>query len=225
MSKYLFLFLKILKWPAIIIILPVLIYALMSVILAYWGTNPKSLNCKENKMIYISSNGMHIDLILPKSYIDSSFLAQLSPIENTEYYAIGWGDKGFYLETPSWAELKLSVALRAMLIKSPTAMHVTQYPEKDKNWVPIPVCDKQLRIIHGHITETFETNNRGKIIEIKDKGYTVQDRFYEAHGNYTGLTTCNIWVNQALKKASIPTSVWSPFVFGILHHAEKNATK
>jgi len=106
------------------------------------------------------------------------------------------------------------------LFRSPTAMHVTQYTKIEKHWIPISVCDQQIQIINQHIAETFERDANGAIQEIVDAGYTPEDRFYEAHGNYTGIKTCNIWVNQGLKKAAIKTSRWSPFVFGILHHAK-----
>jgi len=216
-------FLKIVKWFFIIIILPVLIYLLTAVLLSYWGTNPDELNCTEDKTVYISSNGMHIDLIFPIELLEKDFLNQLSPIATTKYYAIGWGDKGFYLDTPSWAELKPSTAMNAMLIRSPTAMHVTQYTKVKKDWIPIAVCDEQIKILHDHATSTFLLDAEGQLQEIVEAGYTPEDRFYEAHGSYTGIKTCNIWVNQGLKKAEIRTSVWSPFVFGILHHAEENA--
>ncbi len=221
--KLLSFLLKILKWVFLIIVLPVLIYLGMAALLSYWGTSPKKLSCTADQKIYISSNGMHIDLIMPVNALPSTFVRQLFPKSTTQFYAIGWGDKGFYLDTPSWAELKASTAMTAMLIKSPTAMHVTQFSSVQPHWVPITVCAEQIIILNKHITSTFETNAAGHPIEIMDAGYTPDDRFYEAHGNYTGIKTCNIWVSQGLKKASIKTSRWSPFVFGILHHAKQQA--
>jgi len=222
--KLLIFLLKILKWIFLIVVLPVLIYLGLAALLSYWGTNPKKLDCNADQIIYISSNGMHIDLIMPTTALPSDFVQQLSPKPATQYYAIGWGDKGFYLDTPTWAELKASTAMTAMLIKSPTAMHVTQFSKVQPHWVPIAVCAEQITILNEHITSTFETNAAGHPIEIIDAGYTPDDRFYEAHGNYTGIKTCNIWVSQGLKKAAIKTSRWSPFVFGILHHAEEQAS-
>jgi len=223
--KLLIFLLKILKWVFLIVVLPVIVYMGLAALLSYWGTNPKKLDCAADQTIYISSNGMHIDLIMPTALLPSNFVGHLSPKLSTQYYAIGWGDKGFYLDTPSWAELKPSTAMTAMLIKSPTAMHVTQFKTVQPQWVPIRVCSEQITILNKHITSTFEMDASGAPMEILDAGYTPEDRFYEAHGNYTGIKTCNIWVSQGLKKASIKTSRWSPFVFGILHHAEKQAAE
>ncbi len=222
--KLLTFFLKIIKWVFFLVILPTLLYLGLAALLSYWGTNPKKLDCSADQVIYISSNGMHIDLIMPTEMLPVDFLSHLSPKETTAYYAIGWGDKGFYLDTPSWAELKASTAMKAMLINSSTAMHVTQFKTLQPHWVPIAVCTEQISILNQHITSTFQTNATGDPMEIVGAGYTPDDRFYEAHGNYNAKKTCNIWVNQGLKKASIKTSRWSPFVFGILHHAEEQAS-
>ena len=43
--------------------------------------------------------------------------------------SIGWGDKGFYLDTPTWAELKLSTALIAGFGLGNAALHITYYDE------------------------------------------------------------------------------------------------
>ena len=45
------------------------------------------------------------------------------------YISIGWGDKGFYLDTPTWAELKLSTALIAGFGLGNAALHITYYDE------------------------------------------------------------------------------------------------
>ena len=41
------------------------------------------------------------------------------------YIAIGWGDKGFYLDTPTWADLKFSTAFKAAFWLGNSAIHTT----------------------------------------------------------------------------------------------------
>ncbi|HOB24230.1 MAG TPA: DUF2459 domain-containing protein, partial [Kaistella sp.] len=41
------------------------------------------------------------------------FKTTLSKRTDFKYLAIGWGDKGFYLDTPTWADLKFSTAFKA----------------------------------------------------------------------------------------------------------------
>jgi hypothetical protein len=44
---------------------------------------------------------------------------------NVANVAFGWGDKGFYLETKTWDELKFSTAFKAVFYLGSSAMHVS----------------------------------------------------------------------------------------------------
>jgi len=75
--KLLTFFFKIIKWAFLLIALPVIIYLGLAALLSYWGTNPKKLDCAADQIIYISSNGMHIDLVMPTDMLPSEFLGHL----------------------------------------------------------------------------------------------------------------------------------------------------
>ena len=55
------------------------------------------------------------------------------------FVGLGWGDKGFYLETPTWADLKTSTALKAVSGYNTTAMHVTFYKEMQEKGSKIKI--------------------------------------------------------------------------------------
>lgn len=85
--------------------------------------------------IFIKSNGVHTDIVLP---IKSDIInwSELFLFENTlskstdfSYVGIGWGDKGFYLDTPTWSELKVSTALIAGTGLGNAALHITYYKD------------------------------------------------------------------------------------------------
>ena len=89
----------------------------------------------KNIPIYLLTNGVHTDLVLPTktSIVDWSLIL---PYQNTrsqqtdfKHIAIGWGDKGFYLDTPTWADLKVSTAIKASFWLGESAMHCTYYNE------------------------------------------------------------------------------------------------
>lgn len=69
--------------------------------------------------VFLITNGVHSDLAVPvKNDIkDWSKEIKYSHIKGKdtafEYLAFGWGDKAFYLETPTWADLKFSTAFNA----------------------------------------------------------------------------------------------------------------
>ncbi len=103
------------------------LYFLSAYILSSIGTNPPKVSCEVKTMAFLSSNEVHVDLILPISELDSNFVKTLQPIDGARFVAFGWGDRGFYLETPSWEDLKYSTVFKALFLYSPAVMHVSFY--------------------------------------------------------------------------------------------------
>jgi uncharacterized protein (TIGR02117 family) len=196
----------------------ILNYVFFAWFLSRLTTTPKEYKCDKPNTVYATSNGVHMDLIFHKDLLDEHFLGQLESVEGADYIAIGWGDKGFYLYTPSWAELKISTAIAAGFLPSKTLMHLTHYKYLNPNWKSIELCDEQLEAMKKFVYASFKNDKNDKIQILAGTGYRDNDFFYKAKGNYSCLYTCNIWVNQALKKASVQTAIWSPFDKGILRH-------
>ncbi len=176
MSTVLITSLKYLAYATGAIIVLVLLYLLITQILGHIPVKNDFSEAKSDSVtIYVESNGVHTDIISPatndvmnwKSFLDASLT--LSKDTSYEYVATGWGDKGFYLDTPTWAELKFSTAFSAMFLRTPTLMHVTfkkkvNFPNKDIRKVVI--SKKQYRIICDRIIASFQSKN-GKLEPIK----------------------------------------------------------
>jgi len=203
------------------IIVFLVLYVGLAFLLSYIPTSDKYARGNGgDRTIYLFSNGVHLDIVVPVALIPADLREQLRPAASTELLGIGWGDKGFYLDTPTWAELRASVAVKAMFLPSPTAMHVTEHRQVHSTWSRANLNQEQLDKLFDYILATFETTADGKIIEIKDAGYTPQDRFYEAHGNYSCFKTCNTWVNTAMKRIGVKTAIWTPMDKGVLRYLE-----
>ncbi len=215
---FFFKILKALKKAFLIFLGLLLVYFLLAFLLSFCSTKPEQILCESETRVYLLTNGIHLDIVLHRDQVEKIYRDQIKDAENFEYLAFGWGDKGFYLETPTWAELKLSTAFKAVLWKSPSAMHVTKYPVRRKDFVEINLCKKQLQQLKAFIFETFEKDAEGLFKEIPDSGYTPRDHFYEAKGSYNAILTCNQWVNNALKAAQVKTAIWSPTDHGVLYH-------
>ncbi|RXI25268.1 TIGR02117 family protein [Aliarcobacter trophiarum] len=222
-------FLKYVFFTLLFIFLSVFIYLLseytFSKITTNYGTN-EDLKYE----IFIKSNGVHTDIVLPiKSDIINwfeffDFEDTLSKRDNFTYISIGWGDKGFYLDTPTWAELKLSTALIAGFGLGNAALHITYYDEiiKDDLTYKIVISKKQYISIISTIKESLKYSDE-KPINIKTTAqYGQNDAFYEAIGSYSIFHTCNTWTNNLLKKASLPASFWVAFDDGILYQYKKS---
>ncbi|MEM8528282.1 MAG: DUF2459 domain-containing protein [Bacteroidota bacterium] len=197
----------------------ILLYFLSAILLSYIPTNTKNLKCVKDCTLYASTNGIHADLILPVEQLPNNLKEQLNLKPSDAFVGFGWGDKKFYLETPTWKDLKCSTALKAMFWKSETAMHVTYYRRASKNWKGLEICTNQNEKLNDAILRSFKKQEGENIIWTAE-GYGQYDEFYEAEGSYSCFKTCNTWVNQALKKAKIKTPIWSPFDWGILGYFE-----
>ena len=180
--------------------------------------------------IYVQSNGIHTDVCLPTQTDDVNWLHFISAEHYSknfsfEYVTIGWGDKGFFLDTPTWADLKVSTALNAAFLPSTTAMHVKYSKEPKVSATRKKVfLDREdyLKMVK-YIKSSFKT--KGNSIElIGGKGYSNDDNFYEANKSYHMFRTCNRWTNRALKEANIKTGVFALFPNGIISHLEKSLT-
>lgn len=203
----------------VVIVVLFLNYLLFAWFLSALTTTPNPPSCRgQEEHFFVSSNGVHVDIVLPVQALGEEFAQQLNLQEGTTYVGMGWGDEGFYLKTPSWAELDWKVAAAAIFLPSPTLMHVTHHQRASTSWKRVWICCEQKEALLAYIKGSFKYTPTGELRYLPDRGYRNNDFFYKAKGYYTGLYTCNIWANQALKHAQVKTAVWSPFDKGILKH-------
>lgn len=214
-------FLSFLKRAIIFMICIIIGYFITAVLLSVLKTNPKKIICPAENEIFISTNGVHLDIIIPVQNVDYELLKKLEIQPQTEYIGFGWGDKQFYINTPEWKDLTFKIAFNALFLKSETAMHVTCYRNSYAEWRKIMLCSSQLYTLKNYIEKSFQKNENGTLQKIDVSGYYETDAFYEAKGSFSLFKTCNVWVNKALKVTCVKTSVWSPFDFGILYHLPK----
>lgn len=176
---------------------------------------------------YILTNGVHTDLVVPVKNDVMDWGKEL-PFENTismrsdyAYLSVGWGDKGFYLDTPTWAELKPSTAFKAAFWLGESAMHCTYYFEMKEgdDCKKIMLTKKQYQNLVKYIKNKFDRDKNGKVIFIPtDAVYGINDAFYDAKGKYSFFETCNTWANDGLKEAGQKAALWTPSDLGIFQH-------
>ncbi|MGZ5188773.1 MAG: TIGR02117 family protein [Kaistella sp.] len=219
-------FLVILKTIGVIIGLAAF-YLLCGFLIPYIKIPEKSVSQPENVVVYILTNGVHTDLVVPvkSPEIDWSkeilFENTLSKRTDFKYLSIGWGDKGFYLDTPTWAELKVSTAVKAAFWMSESAMHCTFYETmtEGEDCKKLTLTREQYLDLIRFIRGKFDRDETGKPILIKtDAVYGKNDAFYDAKGSYSFLDTCNTWSNNGLKAAGQKAALWTPSDRGIFQH-------
>jgi len=201
----------------------ILIYLIAAFSLSKITVNQEP-DTKPELAIYILTNGVHTDIVMPTKN-DQMDWSQQVKFENTKaadstykYIAMGWGDKGFYLETPEWSDLKASVAFKAASGLSTTAIHATYYKslKEGEDCKKMMISKEQYGRLIKFIKDSFQTDASGNFIFIKtDANYGKTDAFYEANGSYSLFHTCNSWANSALKASGQKCAYWTATDSGI----------
>lgn len=224
--KYLKKHLKTLSFTILGIVSFVILYIIAVLILSRIPVNSDVAKADKGIEIYLLSNGVHTDVVVPvkSKIIDWSDKVQFQNTKSKDttakYLAFGWGDKGFYLNTPTWADLKFSTAFKAASGLSSSAMHCTFYKrmKEDELCRKIIITEKQYEQLAEFIQNSFQMKNGQNVNIVTDAVYGNHDVFYEAKGSYNLFYTCNTWTNNALKSANQKACLWTVYDKGILYH-------
>ncbi|MDX8534247.1 TIGR02117 family protein [Mesorhizobium sp. VK25A] len=167
--------------------------------------------------ILVLKNQIHTDIAVP--FDDGvrrrfAFLADAGlPIEAPEarYIVFGWGGRAFYLETPTWSQLKAAPVLKALTLDA-SVMHVDvagAIKEELPDVIGFYVDDEHFSALLDYIAASFQQGPNGPVV-IENAGYSTYDRFYEANGHFNALVGCNTWTAAALRTAGLRTGWWNP---------------
>lgn len=199
-------------------------YAMAAWILPKVPVNNEFQEPEGGQLIFIRSNGVHTDLVLPL-YSPTIDWRKNVPFANTaskdsafNYVSFGWGDKGFYLETKEWADLKATTAIKAAFGLSGSAMHVefSQEPIVDSQCRAVRVSEATLARLSEQVEAGFMRGSDKLPVWIAGRYYGSNDSFYEGTGSYGLFFTCNTWANSVLKKCGLPAALWTATDGGIL---------
>lgn len=174
---------------------------------------------------YVLSNGVHTDLLLPirTEVIDWSDVFRPGDVPamptDAAFIAIGWGDRAFYLHTPTWADLTASRALGALSGRNPSLLHVTWLgrAQAQQGAHALPLSAAQYRRLVAHVRQSLPAAHAMQIVGAH---YGPQDAFYEARGSYNAFETCNTWTGRGLREAGVAASRWTPFDWNVVWHLE-----
>jgi uncharacterized protein (TIGR02117 family) len=180
----------------------------------------KQHKISEKIEIYILSNGVHTDIVLPTKNNECDW-SKFIPYETTkstdssyQFIAFGWGDKGFYLETPTWGDLTFKVAFKAAFGLGSSAIHTTYHKEMKtgKDCRKIKISRNQYQKLITYIKNSFDLNKHQQPIFIPTNAvYGMNDAFFEGTGTYNLFQTCNTWANNGLKSCGQKACLWTPF--------------
>lgn len=167
--------------------------------------------------VYVSGDALHTNFFVPvrtpafdwNQHLALAEIGQNVPA-SYRYLQFGWGDRIFYVETPSWAKISVLSALRSLVLQNPAALFVKghsavpHYPNETLKCVRLSEGN-YLKLMH-FIEASFQTN-QGKTLRI-GTGQDGDSSFYAANGRYSSLKTCNSWIADGLRTADVNTPLW-----------------
>ncbi len=202
----------------ILLLLPFIAYLSIAFLLMLFPTSTTQHSDQTTSYVSVTRNLAHSNIMFDLSHTSVDWqrlLPELIP-ENQGYLLVGWGDQQLYQLTPTWADLKPEVALRALFTNTSAYLHLHYLPPDDyplDETVVLHINAATSQAIEQHILKTFQPATP----QLAFRGYDTHDRFYYASGVYNIFTTCNTWVGRVLRQSGVSISWWTPFSYNITH--------
>lgn len=168
--------------------------------------------------IWVEDNGIHTGVVLPVRAAGVDWRTDFPARDLRDpryaaygYIAVGWGERGFYLGTPTWWDVRPWTLLHAALGSEDTLLHVEH--------IARPVTGPQVRAVTLRVAEyrrlaavVRASRRDGAAVP----GYGAYDAFYPATGRYDAVRTCNAWTGDTFAAAGVRVGAWTPFPTAVM---------
>ncbi|WP_052161251.1 TIGR02117 family protein [Hoeflea sp. BAL378] len=170
------------------------------------------------RTVLVLSSAIHTDLALPASpdIVERfGFMAGdgLDPGQpGVAYVLAGWGSRAFYIETPTWSELKPGPLFKALTLDR-SVMHIGLGGDIDPahpSVTELELDEASFEALVRAVLASFSLDGGGRRIVVPDSSYGEYDLFYEAEGSFNALAGCNVWTAAVLRQAGLTTGWWTP---------------
>lgn len=168
--------------------------------------------------IWIEDNGVHTGIVMPKQAAGIDWRGDFPARDLADprygahgYVAIGWGERQFFLGTPTWWDIRPSTILRAAIGSDETLLHVEHVarPLPSEHVRPVVLTpDEYQRLV--------DVIRASRAAGTTLPGYAGYDAFYPARGRYDALNTCNSWTGDRLADAGVRIGWWTPFSASVM---------
>ena len=218
------------RWLLYLLALPfglVALYFLAVFVFARIPVNADFQSAPGGIPVIVADNGIHVDLIVPvvagghdwRDVFDPA-TARMGPqlSQMATHVGIGWGHRDFYVNTPTWDDMTIGTAVRAVMGIGGSVMHVkygaARFDPENNVFILLPEDDYQI-LVDG-IVDTTVLDETGQAVPLGVPGHMETDAFFQAHGRYNALYTCNNWASSVLAAAGVRVPLWSPFSGAII---------
>lgn len=188
------------------------------------GWTAPGANAGGGVRVLVESNGVHTGLVLPKVAAGEDLRDLLRGDDLADprhaalrYVAIGWGERAFYLETATWADVRPLTVLRAATGSDRVVLHVehVRLPATREDTRAVLLRPAEYHRLVAFVRASFAPEATAAR-RWHARGYGGNDAFYAATGRYDAVRTCNAWTGDALAAAGVRVGLWTPFPVTVL---------
>jgi uncharacterized protein (TIGR02117 family) len=194
------------RWLAVLVSVPpaaLLLGALLP-------ENPRRPEPRHFVTVWLDGTAVHTELILPVAAAGHDWRPLLPAFPDGRrvetHVSFSWGEREFFLNTPSWSEFDPWLGLRALVAGRETLVHLYRIDRPTGR--PIRLSPAQYRRLTGFLEAEIAP---GAAIA----GYGKDDLFLPGRGRYSLLRTCNQWTRDALAVAGVRVGRWTPLPQGL----------
>lgn len=180
-----------------------------------WHSEPTE-KAERLQHVLMLSNPIHTDIAIP---VDGDLLTRFAFLRtagldldnpNLRYLVFGWGGRSFYIETKTWADLKVGPVVKSFTLDR-SVIHAElagDIPLDAPAVTAISIDADGLERLKQFILDSFEqTNNQPS--PLIGSNYGANDAFFEARGYFNALMGCNTWTAAALRQAGLTSGFWT----------------
>ena len=123
-----------------------------------------------------------------------------------EWLIFGWGSAAFYTTAGTYADITASAVLTAVMGDDAVIrLDAVARLEPAENMRFLQLSDAQNRALLDQAAAAIASQAR-----LDHPGFTGSDAFFPAHGHFSALRTCNVWLGEVFRASGIPFGLWTP---------------
>jgi len=176
---------------------------------------PRNAGWRESETgvtIGIDATLAHTELILPVAAAGHNWRASLPPEvfppgQKPTHLSFSWGERDFFLATPSWSDFEVLHGLRALFASDQSLVHI--YRLDGPRGHPIRLSPAEYARLIAFLQAEIGAGT-------PVPGYGPDDIFLPGTSRYSAIRTCNQWVADALAEAGVKVGSWTPFAQSLI---------
>ena len=184
----------------------------------------------QGTIVYIADNGIHADIIMP---VDAQGLDWGKVLPKTDFaapdpaaswIAFGSGEEQVYLNTPTWWDITPRT-LWAALAGGKRVMHVEYVANPILRGPRDQTSARRIPSLVGGDSRRLRARSARPAAADRPSGLRTGRRLLPCSTKANAVRTCNAGRRPWLRLAGVKTSIWPPFVNGLVwRYRRSNAT-